>query len=181
MIILVFSVLAYPVQAATDGTPMSVVAKGTVRDSAGHLVASDVWFTFKVAISVFTIHIGSNNADGQLLTSFTTYGSSGTINSMSGPVLHPGDANLYFMEVTALYQYGVSVTSITIRTTGIIVMDTGLGSGFIANDTLAGSAGPAPTPTTSTDSSWTGLLGATIVAVMLILGVLLLDRRRKVH
>jgi hypothetical protein len=157
---------------------MDFVAKGTLYDAVGGVVASDVWFTFDSFMYSYTVNLGTNVKGSSSFMELTSYGSGGSISAMSGPVVEYTAWQVSSFYATAIYSKGVSVSTYTIvGNTTPITLDTGritVGSGHLA------SVAPTVKMTGPNSSSegWAGLAAAVLVALVLISSLLLLDRRR---
>jgi hypothetical protein len=171
MLVMVLSVIPSTAQAGTNGTTMKFLAKGTIYGYQGVLLASDVWFTFSIAsVDPHILTLGNNSNDVDYLN-FRSFGSGGTISNMSGPDEYIPDFWIADMNITSLYEYGVSKSSVTLKAPGGVVVFS-----------------PAPTthaPTTSGPSSFTPINPVLALAVIfmasfvLIGSVFLLDRRMR--
>ncbi len=117
--LMVLSIIPSTAQAGTDGTAMKFLAKGTLYDGYGEVRASDVWFTFSISsVDPHVLTLG-NNANDVHYMNLRTFGSGGTINNMSGPDEWIEDSWFVSnLSITALYEYGVSKSSVTLKAPG---------------------------------------------------------------
>jgi hypothetical protein len=125
--LMVLSVIPSTAQAGTDGTTMKFLAKGTLYDGYGQIRANDVWFTFSVSsVDPHVLTLGSNPNDVHYVN-FRSFGSGGTINNMSGPDEWIDDSwFVATLEITALYENGVSKSSVSLKAPGgAVVMSPG--------------------------------------------------------
>jgi hypothetical protein len=149
------------------------VAKGTLTNASGGVIAQDVWFKFSVTFNECTLVVGHNDVGTNFAWGVETFGSSGPVDAMSGPYGTVGGIGVVrFVDITELYKYGNSVTSITIHpyTGGGVVMS------------------PAPTspaPTTGdrphSEINVVGLVAGIAGAAIVLGGVFITDRKRKSH
>jgi hypothetical protein len=124
--LMVLSVIPSAAQAGTDGTAMKFLAKGTLWDGYGHVRASDVWFTFSISSTDPHVLTLGNNSNDVHYMNLRTFGSGGTISNMSGPDEWIEDSwFVAALNITALYEYGVSKISVVLRAPGGVVMSTG--------------------------------------------------------
>jgi hypothetical protein len=119
MLIMVLSVVPSTAQAGTNGNTMKFLAKGTLYDGYGEVRASDVWFTFSISsVDPHTLTLGNNSNDVHYLN-LRTFGSGGTIDNMSGPDEWVEESWFVgVMSITALFEYGVSKTSVILKAPG---------------------------------------------------------------
>lgn len=168
------------VEASTNGATYKVIAKGSLYNHIGELVAENVWFTFAMYNNNDRVQLGHNEeVDRHDFYEVRVLGNAGTINSITGPTADYGDWTVHILEITELYTYGSSVTSYTFFIE-IVILKPGL-----PNLGSVGSVGPSPklkslNGLNASAFDMVGMLGAVLIAMMLIAGVLLADRRRKV-
>jgi hypothetical protein len=180
--VFMLSMASVPVQAGTNGASIQLVARGSAFDAYGVPLATDIWFSLQILYKSYTINMGNNSVGTALLT-MTTYGSGGTISDMSGPVGSINMDQCRFMNVTQLYRFGLSVSSITITapTGGTPIADpdmplAGSGLGGTLGDTLV--PDPKMTGPNASSTSWAGIAAAVLLATLLIVGLLVLDRKK---
>ena len=134
--LLVLSIIPSTAQAGTNGTAMKFLAKGTLYDGYGEVRASNVWFTFSITSEDPHILTLGNNSNDVHYANFRSFGSGGTISNMSGPDEWIDDSwFVAAIDITALYEYGVSKSSVTLKAPGgAVVMSPGPSDGTSSAD-----------------------------------------------
>jgi hypothetical protein len=171
-----FTCLATPAQAATDGRNMVFVAKGTLYDPNGNAFASNVWFSFTAFVYSYQVKLGMNQVGSASLQYMTTYGSGGSIFDMSGPVLEYANSQYASFFVTEIYCFAQSVSSCTVIGDPTPIMENVGHAGL--GHLLGGAPAIKMTGPNAASPDWVGLTGAILVALALIGGLLVLDRKR---
>jgi hypothetical protein len=170
---LLFTAMAVPAEANTDGRAFKHIAKGTIYNSTGGVVQSDVWFVIDIFSGSYTMNLGSN-VKASNINDLSIY--SGTLDNLDGPLFTLWSWSFSTMTITAMYTYGESVSSYTITpNTAVVVLKPGFGTGL-------GSVGSSPTPKMTgpnvSDMGWAGLAAAVVIALLLICSLILVDRKR---